>query len=285
MRKWPLGKWPRSNDATITTINMPAKQFDRAVAPDGTAYVMLGSGPAIILLHGLGLDADMWGEQLEALSDRFTVIAPDLLGHGSSPRPPDAAGVAQFAAPVLALIDTLSVEPVRLVGFDLGGQVAIACAASRPDRVAALALISSAYRRLKPQRDMMLRRVEQARKHGPQANADSAIQRWFSAAFQTEQREYVQAVRDRIASNDPVGYLIASDMYARADQETADMLRELSMPTLVIGGALDMGATPAMARGLAGAISGAKLQILPRQRHMLPIEAGPLVNKLLVDFF
>ena len=180
--------------------------------------------------------------------------------------------------------DAICSEPARVIGFDLGGQVAIACAATSPTQVGSLTLISTAYRRLKPQRDMMLRRVEQARKHGAQANADSAIQRWFSAAFQSAQRDWVKAVRDRIASNDTDGYVIASDMYARADQETADMLRDIHMPTLVMGGALDMGATPAMVRGLAGAIAGANLHILPRQRHMLPIEAADIVNKLIAEF-
>jgi (E)-2-((N-methylformamido)methylene)succinate hydrolase len=262
---------------------MPAKRYDRVVAPDGTAYVLAGNGPPAVFVHGLGLDADMWAEQVEALSGQFTVVAPDLLGHGLSPPPGQGAGVRDFARPVLALIESLFSEPARVIGFDLGGQVAIACAASQSTRVCSLTLISTAYRRLKSQRDMMLKRVEQARKHGPQANADSAIQRWFSAAFQSEQREWVKAVRDRIASNDADGYVIASDMYARADQETADMLRDIHVPTLVMGGALDMGATPAMAKGLAGAINGAKLQIVPRQRHMLPIEAAHIVNKLIAD--
>ena len=263
---------------------MSVKRYDRIVAPNGTAYVLAGSGPPVVFLHGLGLDANMWAEQLEVLSARFTVVAPDLLGHGQSPAPSEGAGVRDFAAPVLALVESLFSESVRVVGFDLGGQVAIACAASSSAPIVSLTLISTAYRRLKPQRDMMLRRVDQARKYGPQANADSAIQRWFSAEFQSKQQQWVSAVRERIASNDAAGYIIASDMYARADQETANMLRDIHVPALVIGGALDMGAIPAMVRGLAGAIHGAKLQILPKQRHMPQIEAADRVNKLISEF-
>ena len=61
---------------------------------------------------------------------------------------------------------------------------------------------------------MMLIRLEQARKYGPQANADSAIQRWFSAAFQADKQSLVNHVRSLIAGCDPEGYLGASKFYA-----------------------------------------------------------------------
>lgn len=252
------------------------------VSPDGTRYVVAGDGPALLCLHGLGLDYTMWEPQLAHLSKAFRVVCMDLLGHGTSPAPRQGARVEDFADHVLVLADHLDLTSFHVMGFDLGGQIAIATAARAPERVAGLALISTAYRRLKPQRDMMLRRLKQAENHGPEANADSAIQRWFSAAFQAENRELVERIRQRIAGCDRAGYLTASEVYAWADVTTADMLKHVSCPVLVMCGALDMGTTPDMARRLAAAIAGAKLTIVPRQRHMLAMEEPELVGAAVV---
>ncbi|MEM7407256.1 MAG: alpha/beta fold hydrolase [Pseudomonadota bacterium] len=248
------------------------------LSPDGTRYAVVGDGPALICLHGLGLDHTMWAPQLARLSQSFRVVCVDLMGHGGSAAPRAGARIEDFADQVLTLAEHLELTSFHVMGFDLGGQVAIALAARSPERTAGLALISTAYRRLKPQRDMMLRRLKQAENHGPEANADSAIQRWFSAAFQTDHRELVDQVRQCIAGSDRTGYLIASEVYAWADVTTADMLKHVNCPVLVMCGALDMGTTPDMARRLAAAISGAKLVIVPRQRHMLVMEEPELVG-------
>ncbi|MBT6275614.1 MAG: alpha/beta fold hydrolase [Chromatiales bacterium] len=253
-------------------------------APDGTGYSIRGKGPVLVLLHGLGLDREMWQAQCDALSDSFAVIAIDAFGHGLSPAPPPELTLQHLVHQVVGVLDHAEVERAVVAGFDLGGQTALAISARAAQRVAGVALISTAYRRLKAQRDMLLTRIDQARRHGPAANADSAIQRWFSAAFQGEERTRVRAIRDRIASNDPSGYIAASQLYAYADVETADDVRNIRAPMLVMCGALDAGSTPAMARRLASAVPGSKLMIVPRQGHMLPIEAATVVNDALINF-
>ena len=255
------------------------------LAPDGTGYFDVGRGLPIVCLHGLGLDRAMWAPLVAALGGRFRVVGIDMLGHGQSPTPATDANLGDYVRQLTALLDHLNLQSAVLLGFDFGAQVAMAAAAADPVRHPGLVLVSAAYRRLKPQRDMMLRRAEQARKHGPSANADSAIQRWFSAAFQSEHQELVQQIHDRVATNEPAGYLVASELYARADMHTAPLLKDIQCPALILSGALDMGTTPAMARQLAGAISDARLVIVPRQRHMLPLEAPEKIAAEISAFF
>jgi pimeloyl-ACP methyl ester carboxylesterase len=95
--------------------------------------VRFGSGPPIVFIHGMGMSAATWSACMELLSDRYTVVAVDLLGHGASPVPEDPAEYTRDRAlddldDVLADLD----EPAVLVGHSLGGYLALAHAATRP---------------------------------------------------------------------------------------------------------------------------------------------------------
>jgi pimeloyl-ACP methyl ester carboxylesterase len=95
--------------------------------------VRSGSGPAIVFLHGMGMNAHTWGAVADELAARFTVVAVDLPGHGGSPCPEEPAAFTRDAA--LAdlddILDTLD-GPAVLVGHSLGGYLALAHAATRP---------------------------------------------------------------------------------------------------------------------------------------------------------
>jgi (E)-2-((N-methylformamido)methylene)succinate hydrolase len=250
---------------------------EELAAPDGSQYSTGGSGAPMVLLHGMGLDRHMWSASAAHLTDTYLVVAPDLLGHGGSAAPACEVTLQDLVDQVLALLDHLQLERASVVGFDFGGLVAIALAARAPERVSGLGLIGTPHSRLKAQRDSIRQRIVQASRHGPAANADSAIQRWFSAAFHVSHKDVVKSIRERIASNEPSSYLALSELACEADRETAKDARQVKCPAVVICGALDGESTPSTARHLSSAISGSKLVIVPRQRHMIPLEAPALL--------
>jgi pimeloyl-ACP methyl ester carboxylesterase len=107
------------------------------------AFVKVGSGPAVLLLHGLGRDHTTWDPVIEVLSRRHTVIAPDLLGHGQSDKPRADYSVGGFANGMRDLLTVLGIDKVTVVGHSFGGGVAMQFAYQFPERTERLVLVAS----------------------------------------------------------------------------------------------------------------------------------------------
>jgi pimeloyl-ACP methyl ester carboxylesterase len=104
------------------------------------AYEVDGSGPPLLLIHGLGYDRAGWGPMREALAERFRVIRFDNRGVGESDVPEGPYSVAALAADAVAVLDAVGVERAHVVGTSLGGMVAQEVALSFPERVERLVL-------------------------------------------------------------------------------------------------------------------------------------------------
>src|SRR3984885_1485146 len=107
------------------------------------AYVKAGSGPALLLIHGIGDSSDSWRPVFEQLAQHYTVIAPDLLGHGRSEKPRADYSVAGFANGMRDLLSVLEIDRVPVIGHSLGGGVAAQFAYQFPDRCERLVLVGS----------------------------------------------------------------------------------------------------------------------------------------------
>jgi pimeloyl-ACP methyl ester carboxylesterase len=106
------------------------------------SYVRAGRGPLLLLLHGLGDDHRTWLPVLPGLSRHFTVIAPDLPGHGRSAKPRTDYSIAGYANGLRDLLSVLGVDKVTVVGHSLGGGVALQFAYQYPERVERLCLVA-----------------------------------------------------------------------------------------------------------------------------------------------
>jgi pimeloyl-ACP methyl ester carboxylesterase len=106
-------------------------------------YVCAGHGPALLLLHGVLGSRRVWADLVADLASDYTVIAPDLFGHGESAKPRGDYSLGAFAGAVRDLLDELAVERVTPVGHSLGGGIAMQFAYLFPGRVQRLVLVSS----------------------------------------------------------------------------------------------------------------------------------------------
>ncbi|HET6627334.1 MAG TPA: alpha/beta fold hydrolase [Nocardioidaceae bacterium] len=106
------------------------------------AFVKTGSGPALLLLHGLGCDHTTWLSVIAALSRRYTVVAPDLLGHGQSAKPRADYSVGGYANGMRDLLTVLGIDKVTVVGHSFGGGVAMQFAYQFPERTERMILVS-----------------------------------------------------------------------------------------------------------------------------------------------
>ncbi len=107
------------------------------------AFRVAGSGPAILLIHGIGDNSTTWSSVQSTLAQRFTVIAPDLLGHGKSDKPRADYSVAAYANGMRDLLSVLDIERVTVVGHSLGGGVAMQFAYQFPQLVDRLILVGA----------------------------------------------------------------------------------------------------------------------------------------------
>ncbi len=107
------------------------------------AYQMEGSGPALLLIHGIAGSSRTWRDVAPRLAERFTVIAPDLIGHGESEKPVGDYSLGAFASSIRDLLDVLSIDRATVVGQSFGGGVAMQLAYQHPELCERLVLVDS----------------------------------------------------------------------------------------------------------------------------------------------
>jgi len=120
----------------------PSLQY-RTIHGYRRAFRIAGSGPAVLLIHGVGDNSTTWNSVHSKLAQRFTVIAPDLLGHGESDKPRADYSLASFANGMRDLLTVLGIDRVTIVGHSLGGGIAAQFAYQYPHMVERLVFVSS----------------------------------------------------------------------------------------------------------------------------------------------
>jgi pimeloyl-ACP methyl ester carboxylesterase len=107
------------------------------------AYRMEGSGPPLLLLHGIAGSSRTWRDVIPRLTGRFTVVAPDLMGHGQSEKPTGDYSLGAFASGIRDLLEVLGIDRATVVGQSFGGGVAMQLAYQHPERCERLVLVDS----------------------------------------------------------------------------------------------------------------------------------------------
>ncbi|MGE2817293.1 alpha/beta fold hydrolase [Mycobacterium heidelbergense] len=126
----------------VRDVETPSLQF-RTIHGYRRAFRIAGSGPALLLIHGVGDKSASWGPVHAKLAQRFTVIAPDLLGHGESDKPRADYSLAAFANGMRDLLAVLGIDRVTVVGHSFGGGVAAQFAYQYPQLVERIVLVSA----------------------------------------------------------------------------------------------------------------------------------------------
>jgi pimeloyl-ACP methyl ester carboxylesterase len=126
----------------VRDVETPSLQF-RTIHGYRRAFRVAGSGPVLLLIHGVGDNSKSWGPVHAKLAQRFTVIAPDLLGHGESDKPHADYSLPAFANGMRDLLAVLGIERVTVVGHSFGGGVAMQFAYQYPQLVERIVLVSA----------------------------------------------------------------------------------------------------------------------------------------------
>lgn len=239
-----------------------------------------GAGPPVLLLHGLGSSGDDWAFQVGPLSQVFHLIVPDLRGCGRSSEGGGMPSIERFAADVWQLLDRSGHAEVAVVGFSMGGAVALEMALQRPRAVTALALINSlpSYRvdHWKKALELYLQ-IGLVRLLGLPRTARLIARRLFPHPHQQAMRERVV----QVVGGSPVApYLRCAR--ALADWCAADRLDALQAPTLMLAGEQDYTGLEEKRRWAARL--RAQLQVVIGSRHGTPFDAIAATNAALIAF-
>lgn len=226
--------------------------------------------PAVLLLHGAGMDRSVWALQAPRLGGRgVTALVPDLPGHGRSGGEPTAS-VDALAAFVWNLADALGLRRLALVGHSMGALAALAAAASAPERVTGLALLGGALALPVNAALLAAARDEPARAAGLIAGWGLGRRASLTGGG-VPGASLDGAVRALLASARP-GVLHADLAACAAYAGGAAAAARIACPTLVLIGAEDRMAPPRRGRELAAAIPGATSEVVPGAGHMPMLE-------------
>ncbi len=243
-----------------------------------------GDGPAIVLLHGVGLDLTMWDPVADRLAAERTVIRLDMYGHGQTPKVLGELSLQDFAEQVAWVAGAAEVDRFDLVGFSMGALVAQAFVRRHAGRAGRLVLMGGVYNRSPLERDAVLRRLRTAEEEGPASLVEPALARWFAPGFLDRSPEVGAAVRKRLMANDHEGFLQAYRVFAQADRDICGHETSLVGPVLVATGELDSGSTPVMAQSLAAALPMARALIWLGLAHLAPLQDPDTVTDAIRQF-
>lgn len=264
-----------------TLLEAPARLAVLRFRRGGPAPDSAGARTPLCLLHGLGSRARDWQPQLDALDADRPWIAPDLRGHGDSPRATSAVSVREHARDVALVLDQWCPDrPMHLVGVSLGSMVALELARLRPKRCASLFLMSttgdtrlgSGFARL-----LFQLRLSSLRWFGLRGSARLVAWMLFPGLKQRSQR---RAVIEQWVSNDPRSYRACLE--GILGWEVLSDAPRIGAPTVVLRPERDF-FPERVALELATALPGGRLERLGGVGHAAPIEDPQRVNPLLLE--
>ncbi len=244
------------------------------------SYLEAGSGPPVILLHGMGANKNHWLGTIAALSPKFHVYAPDQLGFGASDKPLINYRVATLVDFLGEFMRSVQVPRASLVGNSLGGWVAASFAAAHPDRVERLVLADAAGYYVRP-----VKREEIAFLNpSTLADARHVLERVFAnKQFVTDaavERFYI----DRLRAGDSYTIERFIDSAVRAEDSLNDQLKTIKAPTLVTWGKEDDLLPVELADVFAREIPGAQKVIFEKCGHAPHFECATAFHAAILKF-
>jgi len=265
------------------------KRRIRTFAGD-VAYVRMGQGPPLVLLHGIPSSSYLWRDVLEPLAQTFDVLAPDLLGYGDSDKRLDAdLSIAAQARYMVAFMESVGVHQAAVVGHDVGGGVAQLMAVDEPQRVARLILIDSVVDDNWPVQEIA--RLKEPAWDQIMVNIDlrEGLRKGLMNGMVTEGRVTDELVDEWTRPFQDIGgrraYLRAARALNNRDLVSrAKHIAEITTPTLILWGANDRFLEPKWADKLRRKFRDSMVEVIDPGGHFLPLDRPEEVAQAIKRF-
>ena len=237
--------------------------------------------PRAVLIHSLALDASVWDGVVARLAGRVEVLTYDCRGHGQSGRESRPFTTDLFARDLSELLDHVGWPTALIAGCSMGGCVAQAFAGHYGRRVTALGLIDTTAWYGEDAPKAWRERAVAAQSKGLSGMVDFQVTRWFGDAFRAAHPDLVQAITRVFVANDLDCYAASCVLLGEADLRP--FLSAFKVPVGIIVGEEDYATPLAMSRQLHEAIQGSTLTVLPKARHLTPIECPDQIASHLLE--
>jgi 3-oxoadipate enol-lactonase len=246
-----------------------------------------GDGAPVVLSHALGLDSAMWDDYAAHLAAGESgvprqVLRYDHRGHGASAKPAGPYSMDDLVDDAARVIREWGRGPVTWVGLSMGAMVGQGLAIRHPELVDRLVLANTTARYPEAAVAGWAQRIATVRELGMSAVAEMVVERYLHADFRAAHPAAADAIRQRLLRDDAAGY--AASCQAVANVDWLDRLARVSCPTLVIAGARDAGAPPAMGRAIADRIPGATLHVIEDASHLSVLETPDEFRRTVAGF-
>lgn len=230
-------------------------------------------GPALLFSNSLGTDLRIWDAVVDTLSGHWRCIRMDKRGHGLSALGNAPVTIERYAADALAVLDSLGVSRVVMIGVSIGGMITQATYHARPAAFAGLMMCDTAAKI--GAADTWQQRIDMVHTDGLAAMADTVLQRWFAPVFHRDRPVDLNGYRQMLVRTPAEGY--AAACAALRDADYTAKTAGITAPCVVVCGADDGATTPEVVSAFAGSLPNARYVELPDVGHLPSIEAPDAV--------
>ena len=247
-------------------------------------YHVVGSGPAVVLLHPFPAHHEIWVPVAETLSTRYRCILPDLRGHGDSETGSGTATMAKHAEDLERICRDAGVNGAVFAGSSIGGYILFEYWRRNRQRFAGLVLCGTRAQADTDQaRAARLQSAEDVQKRGPDAFLDSTAEKLVGATTRRNRPDLAAEARAFMSKMSVAGIVaVQQGMAARPD--SVETLKPIDEPTLIIHGDEDTGVPVADAELMHRNIRGSRLEIISQGGHYVVFEHAVAVARIMRHF-
>lgn len=245
-----------------------------------------GKGRPLVFIHGIGTNLNFWRDIIPNFSNDYDVICYDLRGSGLSgfsSEPP--LSVELWSRDLCSLMEALRIERAALVGWSLGGMIALQFASNWPERVSSLVLVGSTTKLLPPAIRLFEERAKLAESGGMMDLVKKTFQTTeeaFAPSIRQRYPERLQFFKQMLESNREETYAATSRALVNAD--LSDKLESIKTPALIVVGQYDIRTPLSDSELMCMKLQNGYMKILPECGHFYPLEQPELFTRVLKDF-
>jgi len=252
------------------------------------AYHKTGKGEPIILLHGLGLRAESWIEQINFFKKKFTVYALDFPGHGKSDiLSGKKVDLKNYSEKVVQFIKDKNINKPILIGHSFGALITIQIAGLHPSILKSGIAVAPIHDRSKEALMNVKKRAKELKKNpSERITVIDPIQRWFNNSRSKKIIDTSNFIEDLLKLNKKFnlkGYTMTYDIFSKFKGSSSKIIKNISVPMLYITGEKDFNSTPLMSKNLAKLTKG-EFVVVKNARHILQLTHSTKFNFYLNQF-